>query len=367
MNYTLQNHFLAKIGRLFARTTFKTSIAEKANLFFLENLEQFDISKIAAADAVVIGQTDVSTARALLHALRSANQRMVYLKPIFIESLALYESLQHQVDGWYQPNDMQQLTATATSINKRMKELESDATNRDIKSNVLRKTVQYLYTRKTNELSPYLSDHVSTDSNYPFISSLFPTTKNKAVLQLLEIGIVEEWLEQAVVNTNSIEGTKVENKTFKLTFAGEQLAKFGYYVAPKTIGLPEGILGLAPFQKLVEQELVHTQQNQHQSFLVELGLIQKNLAFLSAKAQEELALDCLLYLQKNGIAKASFGFTPSHQLWLLLPNLSDKAAIEVAEKAFASLQKMLREILDSTQPLLALNMFRVQEELPVIQ
>lgn len=367
MNYTLQNHFLAKIGRLFARTTVKTPIAEKANLFFLDNLEQFDIIKIAAADAVVIGQTDISTARTLLQALRSANQRMVYLKPIFIKSLALYESLQHQVDGWYQPDDMQQLMATATSINHRMQELESDATNRELKSNVLRKTVQYLYTRKTDELSPYLSDQLSTDYIYPFISSLFPTTKNKAVRQLLEIGVVEEWLEQTVVDTSIVEGTKIDIKQFKLTFAGEQLARFGYYIAPKTIGLPEGILGLAPFQKLVAEELVRTQQNQHQSFLVELGLIQKNLAFLSAKAQEELALDCLLFLQKNGIAKASFGFTPSHQLWLLLPNFSDKAAIEVAEKAFASLQKMLREILDSTQPLLALNMFRVQEELPVIQ
>ncbi|MFK7983083.1 MAG: hypothetical protein AB8G86_24100 [Saprospiraceae bacterium] len=367
MNYTLQNHFLAKIGRFFTRTTVKTPIAEKTNLFFLENLEQFDIIKIATADAVVIGQTDISTARALLQMLRSANQRRVYLKPIFIKSLALYESLQHQVDGWYQLNDMQQLMATAASINNRMQELESDATNRDIKSNVLRKTVQYLYTRKTDKLSPYLSETGTTANIYPFINSLFPTTKNTEVLQLLEIGVVEEWLEAAAIDTHIVEGTKIDSKAFKLTFAGEQLAKFGYYIAPKTIGLPEGILGLAPFQKLVEQELVHTQQNQHQSFLLELGLIQKNFTFLSAKAQEELALDCLCYLQKNGIAKASFGFTPSHQLWLLLPDFSDKAAIEVAEKAFASLQKMLREILDSTQPLLTLNMFRVQEALPVIQ
>jgi len=367
MNYTLQNHFLTKIGRLFTRTTTPSTNAEKANFFFLERVEQFDIIKIAASDAVIIDSTDVTTAQALLQVIRSANQRMVYLKPIFISSLALYESLKHQVDGWYQPNDIQQLMATATLINQRMKELESDATNRDVKSNVLRKAVQYLYTRPTNTLKPYLLEGATNNYAYPFISNLFPITKQNEVISLLAIGIVEEWLESRAIDKVTNEGETIEINEFKITFAGEQLAKFGYYVAPKTIGLPEGILGLAPFQKLVEQELVHTQQNQHQSFLLELGLVQKNLTFLSAKAQEELALDCLLYLQKSGIDKASFGFTPTHQLWLLLPDLNDKAAIEVAEKAFSSLQKMLREILDSTQPLLELNMFRLQGQLPVIQ
>lgn len=367
MNYTLQNHFLAKIGRLFTRTTAMKPVAEKANFFFLESVEQFDIIKIATADAIIIGDTDSRTVQTLLQIIRSANQRMVYLKPVFIKSLALYESLQNQVDGWYQPSDLQQLTATATSINSRIKELESDATNRDVKSHVLRKVVQYLYTRQANNLQPYLSEVTTTNYVYPFVNSFFSETKPLEIIQLLEIGVVEEWLEKKRVKSNVIAEATIEINEFKITFAGEQLAKFGYYVAPKNIGLPEGILGLAPFQKLVEQELVHTQQHQHQSFLIELGLIQKNLSFLSAKAQEELALDCLLYLQKSGIDKASFGFTPTHQLWLLLPDLSDKTAIEVAENSFASLQKMLREILDVTQPLLELNMFRVQEQLPVIQ
>jgi len=367
MNYTLQNHFLAKIGRLFTRTSTPTSTTEKANFFFLESVEQFDIAKIAAAEAVIIQPTDLTTAQTLLQVIRSANQRMVYLKPIFISSLALYESLKHQVDGWYQPTDTQQLMATATSINKRMKALASDATNRDTKSNVLRKTVQYLYTRQGNNLTPYLSATTTTDYIYPFVSNLTSISKQLAVTQLLEIGVVEEWLERQVIDTVTIGAETIEINEFKITFAGEQLAKFGYYIAPKTIGLPEGILGLAPFQKLIEQELVVTQQNQHQSFLLKLGLIQKNLAFLTPQAQEELALDCLLYLQKSGIDNAHYGFTPSHQLWLLLPDLSDKAAIEIAEKAFSSLQKMLREILDSTQPLLELNMFRLQDQLPVIQ
>ena len=367
MNYTLQNHFLAKIGRLFSRTMTNTPTTKSASFFFLESVEQFDIIKIATADAVIIRHTDISTAQALLKIIRLANQRMVYLKPVFIASLALYESLKHQVDGWYQPSEIPQLTATATSINLRMKELTSDATNRDVKSNVLRKTVQYLYTRQENSLQPYFSEASTINYIYPFVDSLFSETKRIEVAQLLEIGVVEEWLEQVVIDTIETGKQTIKINAFNITFAGEQLAKFGYYVAPKTIGLPEGVLGLAPFQKLVQQELVHVQENQHQSFLLELGLIQKNLSFLSPKAQEELALDCLLYLQKGGVAKASFGFTPTNQLWLLLPDLSDKVAIAIAETAFASLQKMLREVLDISQPLIELNMFRVQEQLPVIE
>ena len=367
MNYTLQNHFLAKIGRLFTRTTAATSLAEKANFFFLNNMEQFDISKIAAADAVVIEQTDKATVQTLLRVIRSANQRMVYLKPVFISSLALYESLQHQVDGWYQPSEIKKLKATATSINHLMNELESDATNREVKSNVLRKTVQYLYTRPTKKLTPYLVEKINKgEIFYPFISNLFSTVKQSEIIALLEIGVSEEWLEQTM-HTLTIGTDNIKTNAFKLTFAGEQLARFGYYIAPKTIGLPEGILGLAPFQKLIDEEVVNVHQNQHQSFLLELGLIQQNLSFLSAKAQEELALDCLLFLQKSGIDKASFGFTPSQKLWLLLPDFSDEAAIKAAQKVFASLQKMLREILDSSQPLLELNLFKIQDCMPKIQ
>jgi len=366
MNYTFQNHFLTKIGRFFTKTTAVPAITESPNFHYLDNVAQFDIIKIAMADAVVIGKTDLTTIKELLQLIRSANQRMVYLKPVFLSSLALYETLKHQVDGWYQPSELQQLTATATSINQRIKALESDATNRDTKSNVLRKTVQYLYTRKASNLQAYYLADPDINYAFPFVSSLFPVDRNLEVAQILEIGVVEEWLEKKVVDTINIDHSSTTINTFSITFAGEQLAKFGYYVAPKTIGLPEGILGLAPFQKLIKQELAHVQQNQHQSFLLELGLIQKNLSFLSEKAQEELALDCLLYLQKSGI-QASFGFTPSHQLWLLLPNFTDKTAIATAKKVFTSLQKMLREILDISTPLLELNMFKVQEQLPVIQ
>lgn len=366
MNYTLQNHFLTKIGRFFTRTTASPSITQPINFYHLDNIHQFDIIKIAATDGVVINSNDLQVALELLQVIRSANQRMVYLKPIFITSLTLYEILKQQVDGWYQPSERQQLIKTATSINLRLKELESDATTRDTKSNVLRKVVQFLYTREKGSLHPYFS--ATSDINYafPFISNLFPINKNSAVAQTLDIGVTEEWLEKKQVDTIKGNHKTIDINDYILTFAGEQLAKFGYYIAPKTIGLPEGILGLAPFQKLVQRELAHVQQNKHQSFLLELGLIQKNLSFLSTKAQEELALDCLLFLQKSGI-QASFGFTPSHQLWLLLPELTEQSAIASAKKVFANLQNMLREILDISKPLVELNMFKVQEQLPLIQ
>ena len=244
---------------------------------------------------------------------------------------------------------------------------QCEVLNRDVQSNVLRKTVQYLYTREKTNLSPYASEASNINYAFPFVNSLFPTNKSLAIAQILETGVIEEWLEKEVVDTIKIGVAKIKINKFTITFAGEQLAKFGYYVAPKTIGLPEGILGLVPFQKLVQQELAHIQKNQHQSFLLELGLIQKNLTFLTPKAQAELALDCLIYLQKNGIANAHFGFTPSNQLWLLLTDLTEETAITTAKKAFADLQKMLRSVLDASHSLLELNMFKVQGCLPEIK
>ncbi len=367
MNYTLQNHFLTKIGRFFTRTTAAAERTENTNFFHLNHIHQFDIIKIAKADGLVIGTTDKTTTQELLQIIRSANQRMVYLKPVFLSSLALYESLKYQVDGWYQPSELQQLTATAASINQRVKDLESDATNRDVKSNVLRKTVQYLYTRGKSTLVPYASEATNMNYAFPFVNNLLPTNKSLEAAQILETGVIEEWLEKEVIDTINIGVANIEINKFNITFAGEQLAKFGYYIRPKTIGLPEGILGLVPFQKLVQQELAHVQQNQHQSFLLELGLIQKNLSFLSPKAQEELALDCLIYLQKNGVANAKFGFTPSNKLWLLLPDFSEAAAIATAKKAFADLQKILQSVLDASQSLLELNMYKMQDCLPEIK
>jgi len=216
-------------------------------------------------------------------------------------------------------------------------------------------------------LTPYASEASPINYAFPFVNDIIPVHKSLEAAQILAIGIVEEWLEENRLDKVVVDGSIIEINEFRITFAGEQLAKFGYYVAPKTIGLPEGILGLAPFQKLVDKELANVQTKQHESFLVELGLIQKNLSFLTAKAQEELALDCLLFLQKNGLKNATLGFTPTHKLWLLLPDSTPKAAIAKAEKAFTTLQKMLRGILDVQKPLLELNMFKVQEQLPVIR
>lgn len=126
--------------------------------------------------------------------------------------------------------------------------------------------------------------------------------------------------------------------------------------------LPMQTLDLAVFQAIVASESKLT----NSSFLVEMSLDQSNCAFLTDADQRDLAIDCLKAVLNIGLAENAFTFGPSHKIWLLYTNVSANMAINKANLAFQRAQKLVREELDFHQPLLELNMYKIQDCIPEI-
>lgn len=365
MNNALQKGFFANIGRLFKRPQSSFSTDSINGFIVLEGLSQFDAIQIATSDAILIKNATLDETKKILHSIRSAKQREVYLKPVFLQSRGIYEQLGEQVDGLCATKgQLESIKNKALKINAWSQRLKVDATNRDIKSNILVKTVQYLYTREALVLKPYPSKESPIDYSFPFINSFFSETDNLDLIKLLETGVIEEWLTKATEATTVVDGKTIEINDYTLTLAGEDLARSGYYeINKENQALPEGILPILPFKNKVAEALKTANQ---QSYLIKFNLINHNLSFLSTKAQEELARDCVKYLQKINTKEASISFTPDSNLWLLLPNSNDELAIDKAEFLFGKLKQMLRGILDINQPLLELNMYKVADCIPKI-
>ena len=365
-NNTLHKDFFARIGKLFSFPKTAYTKVKSHNFFFLNNSDQFDPQRIAASSAVIISNTSFEETTQLLRTIRKSIQRNIYLKPIFLEtSPEIYASLQYQVDGYFEKGHLPLIKERAAGINRLIKDLKVDATQRDIPSSVLVKTVQFLWTRGEQFLKTYTDTKSSTGYAFSFIHSFFPLHKTQLIEDILAIGVKEEWFAPHTVAQQD----KDPVLAYVMTLAGEQLAISGYYEEPKQKKpvLPEGILPLVPFKTLVASELAEVKQKNRQSFLLQLGLIHKNIDFLSKAAQEELALDCLKLIQQNEGMKDTLAFTPNSKLWMLVSDSTEALAIQKAEHIFGQLQQMLRKVLDIDQPLLELNMFKLKGKLPVIQ
>jgi len=126
--------------------------------------------------------------------------------------------------------------------------------------------------------------------------------------------------------------------------------------------LPIETLDLAVFEAIVESE----SKLSNSSFLVEMSLNQSNCAFLTDADRRDLAIDCLKAVLNIGLAENAFTFGPSHKIWLLYTNVSSNMAINKANLAFQRAQKLVREELDFHQPLVELNMYKIQDCIPDI-
>ncbi|MEM6320540.1 MAG: hypothetical protein AAF960_22920 [Bacteroidota bacterium] len=365
MNTTLSENLLSKIGNWFAKP--KIRRINLPDFTFLENLEDISFKTIAKRNGIIIGHTDEVTTKSIIRTLRTCNDRNVFLKPIFLESLTLYEILENQVDGVFKFSQLVQIRAKSNQICAYIDHLHINPSEKDAVANCLVKTTQFLYTRNVDKLVPYPSAFSNITYAYPLINGFFPIDCNLDLAKILETGVLQQWLSKTAVDRINFGEATIEINQFSLTLAGVQFAKYGYGQPPKSLELPEGILSIEPFQEKVQQVFTEATQDTPTRFVLQLALDAKNCAFLTEKTRKNLALDCLKWLQESSDSATTFGFSPQENLWLLLPNLSEKMAIQKAEMVFKTLQYRLREVLDIPHSLFELKMFKVGEEMPMIR
>lgn len=332
-----------------SEVSFKPS--HQTDFIFIHELADCQEQKIALSKGIVITNIDAADVFEMLKVIRSSNRKEVYLRPIFLSFPNADRTLNEQVDGIYSVKQSHLAEHKADIINQRIETVKKSASERDIASTIISKTVQFLYTRNRQQLTPFKHEAANIGYAYPFINSFFPTAQNDQLVSYLKQGVAESHLEETAMNI------------FQLSFLGEKLAKEGYGEAVIE-ALPKGVVEPVLFQTAISKEVVRAKRDGHNSFLVQIGLIKENLAFLPAKAHRELSLECLDLAKRNFDALHTLTFSKDEKIWVLMPEITQQGAVKTVEQVFFYLQKLLHDNLDTQQSLLEVNMYSVLQDLP---
>lgn len=335
----------------------------QTDFIFIHQLANCKEQKIALSKGVIITNIDVTDVFEMLKVIRSSNRKEVYLKPIFLSFPTADRALNEQVDGIYSIKQPHFAEHQADSINQRIEMVKKSASQRDVASTIISKAVQFLYTRNKECLTPFKQEESCIGYAYPFVNSFFPIAQNDELVSYLKQGVAESHLEETVINKVNYSKKQIEIGEYKLSFIGGKLAKEGYGEA-LVEELPKGVVKPVVFQTAINKEISRAKRDNHNSFLVQIGLIKENLAFLPAKAHRELSLECLEIAKRNFNALHTLTFSKDEKIWVLMPELTQQGAVKRVEQVFFYLQKLLHDNLDTQQSLLEVNIYSVLQDLP---
>lgn len=172
----------------------------REEFLFIESLEQSTAPSIAYACGLIIRNLSKGEILEVIRNIRISTRPEVYLKPIFLQSTAIYEELKFQVDGCYNPNNVQLLKEEAMVIHGRIDKLPNVQIDTDLKTSVTFKAVQYLHTRAISTLEPYRTRSSNIGYALPFISSFSYANENIKLFRLLKEAVEEGLMEQTVVD-----------------------------------------------------------------------------------------------------------------------------------------------------------------------
>jgi GGDEF domain-containing protein len=147
-----------------------------------------DVDSTAPADALIIEANDEDYARLLVRKIRGHFNPDIYLKPVFLwrASVGTDVLLEHNHDGSLTALDqVAQLAEVVKRIALRVSHLDQQAVP-SYEGQVVKKVLNYLYTRETRTLRPYIDTRSVIGYTFPEMSVNFSDKEEGQLLEILE-------------------------------------------------------------------------------------------------------------------------------------------------------------------------------------
>ncbi len=160
------------------------------NLLFqiLDDNGNLKIEHLLGADAFIIDSRDPDFARYMLKKIRSHHEAEFYLKPIFLINYKESKDpvLSNLHDGiLFSYDQLKEASETVKQIFLRTSHLNNQIIS-SYEAQVIKKVLDYLYTRNSRALKPYIDSRSITGYTFPELSMSFDKDEEFQVFDLLE-------------------------------------------------------------------------------------------------------------------------------------------------------------------------------------
>lgn len=150
--------------------------------------DAFDLNKLMETDAFVIDAQHISFARTTLKEIRSHSQRKISLSPVFLlnprETNDPY--IRNLNDGIiFSTNKLAEVNTKIALIHARIEQLSSSAPL-SFNEQILKRTIDYLYTRNIDTIIPHTDYLSSIGYTWPELSVHFELPEESKILEVLD-------------------------------------------------------------------------------------------------------------------------------------------------------------------------------------
>ena len=156
--------------------------------YYFESFSSLKIDDLEKHDAIIIDARDIEFTRIIIKKFRSHSNIEVYLKPLFLINNKATEDpyIKELTDGMIMSFD--QIPETINDINQinmKITRLESSASS-SFEVQVIKKALNYMFTRDLNTLKPLIDINSSIGYCYPVLSVNFDAFEEVKAIELLE-------------------------------------------------------------------------------------------------------------------------------------------------------------------------------------
>jgi GGDEF domain-containing protein len=157
-------------------------------VIFLNENEKYDLNKLMGYDALVIDSANSSFTRSSIKEIRSHSQSEIALKPLFLLSPRETEDpfIRYLHDGIvFSAERIKELAPKIDQLFLRTTQLSS-AIPDNFDEQILKRTIDYLYTRNVETVHPYLDPRSAIGYSWPEFSVHFESFEESKTFEILE-------------------------------------------------------------------------------------------------------------------------------------------------------------------------------------
>jgi len=169
------------------------------DILHIQKMDQLSEAQLFDCSAIVIEVTNEKVIKDMLNRIRRMRYKSFYLKPVLLQEGDYSKEIILQTDGILLFDDINNIMARISRINRRIKEVRSVTSRYTFSESLLVKSLQFLFTRNM-ELIPFLDRSQKLSYCYPFLSNIIGEMDQMILLEVLERGAKEGLFEHELVD-----------------------------------------------------------------------------------------------------------------------------------------------------------------------
>ncbi len=172
---------------------------QRQDFLHIHNSDQLNETELFDTSALILDVKNEQIILKMLRRIRTMRYKSFYLKPVFLAEGEYSSEIIGQTDGILLLDQLPNILDRVEKINSRIQNIRTVTSKYSFSESLLVKTLQYLYTRKT-ELIPFRDRMSALSYCFPFLSGMISREDQVLLLDVLEKASEEGLLERTLID-----------------------------------------------------------------------------------------------------------------------------------------------------------------------